>query len=526
MQSFTDVAAGTTLNASRQQLTDNDKTIMSCSSGTAFPTLNTQVGMLCFRTDENKLYQLKDATPTWVLIADLTKDIWSQIATATTGINTYAATLAPAPAAYTSDQLYVIKFGSANTSGTATLNLNALGAKSIKRTGGANLKIGDITANMHALLAYDGLNFILLNHKEEDLLLGVAATGTNTYAATLDPIPTAYVLNKVYLVQFQNANTAAAVTVNLNSLGPINVKRQGGLVLKIGDIAAGMMGLLHYNGTDFILLNRKSEEPMVGVLGAGTDTYTATLDPVPSAYVTEKLYHVRFPNANTITNPTINLNSLGTKTIKKGAGRALAVGDIEAGMTGILAYNGTDMILLNPAKGVLRGKQTAWIPAGAMYPRTTNGSLLSTVELATNKVMLKGQDFDPATQEYAQFDISMPKGWDEGTVTAKFVWTASGGTVAQGVVWGIQAQAFSDGEALDAAFGTAAEVTDALLSTTRVKHDSGDTAAVTIGNTPAARDLVKFQVYRKAADAGDTLTVDATLLGVELTFNFDAADDA
>jgi hypothetical protein len=52
---------------------DNDKTIMSNHAGTAFPTTNLEVGMKCFRTDLDQLFELKNLTPTWVLIADLSK---------------------------------------------------------------------------------------------------------------------------------------------------------------------------------------------------------------------------------------------------------------------------------------------------------------------------------------------------------------------------------------------------------------------------------------------------------------------
>lgn len=71
MQSFIDIQSTEPLITSRAKLTDNDKTIMSCNSGTVFPTTNLQVGMLCLRTDQNCLYQLKNTTPTWVMIADL-----------------------------------------------------------------------------------------------------------------------------------------------------------------------------------------------------------------------------------------------------------------------------------------------------------------------------------------------------------------------------------------------------------------------------------------------------------------------
>lgn len=48
--------------------------LVSCFSGTAWPT-NKWIGMLCLRTDENKLYQLRsnDSVEDWILIADLSR---------------------------------------------------------------------------------------------------------------------------------------------------------------------------------------------------------------------------------------------------------------------------------------------------------------------------------------------------------------------------------------------------------------------------------------------------------------------
>src|SRR3569833_349176 len=73
MQSFTDIQSSETLTASLGKLMDNDKTALSLNAGTAFPTTGLIVGMPCLRTDMRKLYQLADLTPTWVLIADLSK---------------------------------------------------------------------------------------------------------------------------------------------------------------------------------------------------------------------------------------------------------------------------------------------------------------------------------------------------------------------------------------------------------------------------------------------------------------------
>ncbi|HEO0817050.1 tail fiber domain-containing protein [Acinetobacter baumannii] len=76
MQNYTEISSASTLTSSRSQILNNDKSIMSCFSGTAYPTTNLQVGMLCYRTDSGKLFQLTDAaTKTWVEIANTNRNI-------------------------------------------------------------------------------------------------------------------------------------------------------------------------------------------------------------------------------------------------------------------------------------------------------------------------------------------------------------------------------------------------------------------------------------------------------------------
>jgi hypothetical protein len=170
------------------------------------------------------------------------------------------------------------------------------------------------------------------------------------------------------------------------------------------------------------------------------------------------------------------------------------------------------------------GKQTVWIPAGSMTARTTSGAVSGTVETTTNKVMIRTLDFDAAAAEYAQFHVQMPKGWNEGTVSAVFVWSHAATGTNFGVVWGIQAVALSDDDALDAAFGTAQTVTD-TGGTTNDLYRSTESAAVTIGGTPAENDVVVFQVYRDAASGSDTLAIDARLHGVALFYTTNANTD-
>ena len=75
MQKYTEIDENKTLRESRELLLNNDKTAISCNSGPAFPTINLQPGMLCFRTDEQKLYQLNANGETWVELFDLSGNI-------------------------------------------------------------------------------------------------------------------------------------------------------------------------------------------------------------------------------------------------------------------------------------------------------------------------------------------------------------------------------------------------------------------------------------------------------------------
>ena len=168
--------------------------------------------------------------------------------------------------------------------------------------------------------------------------------------------------------------------------------------------------------------------------------------------------------------------------------------------------------------------QTLWIPAVAMVSRTTNGAASGTAETTTNKVMIRTLDFDAATIEYAQFQIQMPKSWNEGTVTAMFVWSHAATATNFGVVWALQGLATSDDDALDTAFGTAITVTD-TGGTTNDLYRSSTTSAITIGGTPAENDVVTFQVYREATNGSDTMAIDARLHGVAIFLTVNSVTD-
>ena len=83
--------------------------------------------------------------------------------TSTGGANVYNITLTPAITAYATGQMFVFKTHQANT-GAATLNVNSVGAKSLKKNTGNSLDVDDILNGVMVTVIYDGTDFILLGH--------------------------------------------------------------------------------------------------------------------------------------------------------------------------------------------------------------------------------------------------------------------------------------------------------------------------------------------------------------------------
>lgn len=172
------------------------------------------------------------------------------------------------------------------------------------------------------------------------------------------------------------------------------------------------------------------------------------------------------------------------------------------------------------------GLHSVPVMAGAIQPSVAGGcAALSSIVSAANQPDIITLDFDPSTQEYAQFAIPMPKSWNEGALTAEFRWSHAATTTNFGVVWNIQAVAVSDDDAIPVNFGTAQQVAD-TGGTTNDLYVTSQTPAMTVGGTPAAGDTVFFRVSRVTGDGSDNMAVDARLHSVVLYMTTDAATDA
>src|SRR5690554_598252 len=78
------------------------------------------------------------------------------------------------------------------------------------------------------------------------------ATGTNTKAITLSPAPGTYFEGLCFAFKNATQNTGA-VTINVNGMGAKPIKKPNGNDLAAGNLKAGSVYTVRYNGTNFIL---------------------------------------------------------------------------------------------------------------------------------------------------------------------------------------------------------------------------------------------------------------------------------
>lgn len=173
--------------------------------------------------------------------------------------NAYVITPAPAITAYAAGQIFSFKATNANTT-TSTLNVNALGAKTIKKNGTLNLVANDILAGQIVVVEYDGTNLQMIsevgNNKISQIgteIYAADSVGTDAYAITLVPALAAYVTGMVINFNAGTANTGAA-TLAVNGLAAKTIKKRGGTAdLNDNDIRSGQVASVVYDGTNFQL---------------------------------------------------------------------------------------------------------------------------------------------------------------------------------------------------------------------------------------------------------------------------------
>lgn len=92
---------------------------------------------------------------------------------------------------------------------------------------------------------------------------------------------------------------------------------------------------------------------VTGVDGGAADAYTLTPANALVAYTSKMLIEFTPAATNLTTTPTLNISSLGAKTIKSVSNGALLAGDIVLGTPTLAIYDGTSVRLIGPTKNYI-----------------------------------------------------------------------------------------------------------------------------------------------------------------------------
>ncbi|OPY07264.1 MAG: hypothetical protein A4E68_01946 [Syntrophaceae bacterium PtaB.Bin095] len=132
-----------------------------------------------------------------------------------------------------------------------------------------------------------------------------ADTGTaNAYAISLTPALTDHVIGMPIVFKAANANTGAA-TLNVNGLGAVAIKKNVSKALEAGDIAAGQLVTVAYDGTNYQLLSKSASDntyelvsnlkPVVNAVVNKLDIFTKSGGAAPNA---SNIIRVAIPDGN------------------------------------------------------------------------------------------------------------------------------------------------------------------------------------------------------------------------------------
>ncbi len=164
--------------------------------------------------------------------------------------------------------------------------------------------------------------------------------------------------------------------------------------------------------------------------------------------------------------------------------------------------------------GVIREK---WIPATDMRVGGAFAPAAGTLDIFDANWDQPTLDFDDTTQESAHYIWYPPSAWDHGTFKAKFAWSATSGTISQGIAWTVSASYINDGDDASITLVGSQTVVDTYQGS-GLWHLTSATAAVTPYGTGAADSGLAVRVSRSPANGGDTKTGDGKFIGVWIQY--------
>lgn len=295
-----------------------------------------------------------------------------------------------------------------------------------------------------------------------------------TYAAT--QTIGAYYDGLILTFDAHTTNTGSA-TLAVDGLSGITLKKYNDVNLAAGDIEAGGKYMVVYDGTNFQVLSAIGNAPLTNVSEDTSPTLGGNLD---------------------------------------GGGFALTL--LQSAAVTTITEGGTRVGLV--------GRQTIWIPAGAMVATSTSGAVSSKVETTANRPDLNVLDFDKDQDEHAQFSVAFPKSWDRSTLNFQGYWTESSGSATTGIALGLQCVAVGNDDTIDVAYGTPIVVTDDATGTAEDLMVTAESSALTVAGTPAIDDLTFCRAFRDVSDANDDYAGDMRLLGIKLFYSTQTGNDS
>ena len=157
-----------------------------------------------------------------------------------------------------------------------------------------------------------------------------------------------------------------------------------------------------------------------GGTAAGTaDAITFNLTPTLTAYTTGLTVRFLANGTTTVTNPTININAAGAKTVKDQDGNALSVGDIASGTIYEAVYDGTNFRVyvapLQDLSDYVTGPASATDSAVALYDGTGGKTLKNGPALGTAANNIPQLDSDGLLSASVTFPVGIPFWWPANT---------------------------------------------------------------------------------------------------------------
>lgn len=136
---------------------------------------------------------------------------------------------------------------------------------------------------------------------------------------------------------------------------------------------------------------------------AGTDTITATVVPLITAYATGQTFNFIPAGSNTTSTVTLNIGGLGAKNITKNGTQPLAPGDLVSSVAAKVYYDGTQF-QLQTAPGTSISTQESSVKR--LFAQNNGGTSTSLMDLSAYSVTLRGSSSNPSVTRFSVATIT------------------------------------------------------------------------------------------------------------------------